>query len=513
LSENGYRVIAVSRNLSKVSNLVSDNVEVYQMDITCPDQIKTFFDTQNAAAIVKIQESISKIRSTATALGRNLSDQENMRIDAYLLMIDYYNKLATEEQLRNFRLSTARDLLKQMNDTLSIQQKLLDLGLSGGIFDIFTEMVDNYKTEGLGFLIQQVEVDLDALDELLGDDGFFDPDNLDMSETAIRNSMSSLTELIDSVSASYATQKKIVEDRYKSEIEAIKKSHSDRWSTIDYTNKLGEAEDKILEARRKLMGLAISGVSRGTLEQSQKELKKLQEERQKIIEQQMVEEATKQMETDMDRELIATQQQLTAVLNTLIVEMNTLRNAFLRIEEGSPPTITPTTTTTTTTGGSGATGAIANQIGFDDITRESIDKVTISNNKLHDKNITLVDSNGEVITSMSALDISNQGLFDTNSSLITSMDALPFSNNELISKNTALLNSIDGLSLTMPTANTTLVNTNKSLSDTNTTLIGSVDRLSVVLQNMNITTGGTSNSRSGNTIGTDTTSTRGMSIV
>jgi hypothetical protein len=44
LSENGYRVIAVSRNLSKVSNLVSDNVEVYQMDITCPDQIKTFFE-------------------------------------------------------------------------------------------------------------------------------------------------------------------------------------------------------------------------------------------------------------------------------------------------------------------------------------------------------------------------------------------------------------------------------------------------------------------------------------
>ena len=29
LSENGYRVIAVSRDLSKVSSLVSHNVEVY----------------------------------------------------------------------------------------------------------------------------------------------------------------------------------------------------------------------------------------------------------------------------------------------------------------------------------------------------------------------------------------------------------------------------------------------------------------------------------------------------
>lgn len=44
LSENGYRVIAVSRNLSKVNNLVSDNVETYQLDITDPVQIKNFFE-------------------------------------------------------------------------------------------------------------------------------------------------------------------------------------------------------------------------------------------------------------------------------------------------------------------------------------------------------------------------------------------------------------------------------------------------------------------------------------
>jgi NADP-dependent 3-hydroxy acid dehydrogenase YdfG len=47
LSENGYRVIAVSRDLSKVSGLVSDNVEVYQMDITSPSDIKKFHDKYN----------------------------------------------------------------------------------------------------------------------------------------------------------------------------------------------------------------------------------------------------------------------------------------------------------------------------------------------------------------------------------------------------------------------------------------------------------------------------------
>lgn len=44
LSENGYRVIAVSRDLSKVSGLVGDSVEVYQMDITNASEIKKFYD-------------------------------------------------------------------------------------------------------------------------------------------------------------------------------------------------------------------------------------------------------------------------------------------------------------------------------------------------------------------------------------------------------------------------------------------------------------------------------------
>jgi len=44
LSESGYKVIAVSRNLSKVSELISDNVEVYKMDITSASEIKMFYE-------------------------------------------------------------------------------------------------------------------------------------------------------------------------------------------------------------------------------------------------------------------------------------------------------------------------------------------------------------------------------------------------------------------------------------------------------------------------------------
>lgn len=44
LSESGYRVIAVSRDLSRVSELESENVETYRMDITSQEQIETFFE-------------------------------------------------------------------------------------------------------------------------------------------------------------------------------------------------------------------------------------------------------------------------------------------------------------------------------------------------------------------------------------------------------------------------------------------------------------------------------------
>lgn len=44
LAENGYRVIAVSRDLSKLSKLQSDNIETYRLDITQAKEIKAFFE-------------------------------------------------------------------------------------------------------------------------------------------------------------------------------------------------------------------------------------------------------------------------------------------------------------------------------------------------------------------------------------------------------------------------------------------------------------------------------------
>ena len=44
LSESGYKVIAVSRDLSLVSDLISENVETYQLDITSSSEIKEFYE-------------------------------------------------------------------------------------------------------------------------------------------------------------------------------------------------------------------------------------------------------------------------------------------------------------------------------------------------------------------------------------------------------------------------------------------------------------------------------------
>ena len=44
LAENGYRVIAVSRNLSKLEELNLENVETYRLDITQPREIEIFFE-------------------------------------------------------------------------------------------------------------------------------------------------------------------------------------------------------------------------------------------------------------------------------------------------------------------------------------------------------------------------------------------------------------------------------------------------------------------------------------
>ena len=51
LLDNGYRVIAVSRNIEKLKEINSDNLDIYQLDITNMDGIKTFYNKYSDIAL------------------------------------------------------------------------------------------------------------------------------------------------------------------------------------------------------------------------------------------------------------------------------------------------------------------------------------------------------------------------------------------------------------------------------------------------------------------------------
>jgi hypothetical protein len=304
------------------------------------DDVLDVITEANQEAIVSINERIAVIEGTAATRGTTgtpLTDIEKEEIAALEILLQYYEEIAVEEALRNFRLNEAKELLKQSTDLLSLQQKLMDLNVDFGLIGMLESMAQSYHTDGMGYLITQMTEDLAALDEFMDEEGFFNPDDLGRGEAAIQTALGTFTQLIDAVTAAYQRQKKEVEERYRAEIDAIKKAHSEKWTEIDFTNKLAEAEEKILEARRKLMGFAISGVSRGTLEQAQKDLQKLQLERQKMIEDKAVQKAEKDLEMKMNDELIKVQQQLTSVLNNLIKQMESMSNIFLGVTEPLEP--------------------------------------------------------------------------------------------------------------------------------------------------------------------------------
>jgi hypothetical protein len=136
--------------------------------------------------------------------------------------------------------------------------------------------------------------------------------------------LESATQLLEMQTAAYEREKKVVEERYKEEIDAIKSSNDEKWKAIEYSDRLIDMEEEVTRSRRTLLGLSLSGASSGTLQEAQKELQKIQKERQKIIEQQMVEEAQKQLETERDNRI----QELGA---EQITAMGTLTDAIVRL--------------------------------------------------------------------------------------------------------------------------------------------------------------------------------------
>jgi TP901 family phage tail tape measure protein len=285
--------------------------------------LDAFMATQKTKFETDILDAIKNIRDANRAINYgvlDLSDAEADQIAQLELMLEYYERIAGVELLRKSRLDEVKSIVKETNDLYSLQTKLLEGGMSGS--DDFMKMLDKAieasEEEALAKLGTQLEKDIQSLNKLgVFIDGVFtklsDSSQLEV-DTGLSNMMQTLTELVDIQTAAYQRQQKQIEERYKTEVDAIKSAHDEKYSELDYNNKLVETEEKIIESRRQLMGLALSGAARGEYNDAQKSLQKLQQEREKIIEDRMIDEAEKELEKQKNQDLIKAQTDFTEAI-------------------------------------------------------------------------------------------------------------------------------------------------------------------------------------------------------
>jgi len=278
--------------------------------------VEDFLKTQTEKTTEGIRASISRITATAIALGRvnedgtaQLSDAEAQEVSMLETMLSYYEEIVAVEQLRVYQLKQVTDLMKEAADLTKLQEGLMKFGGSDSpILKTLDDMIEKTQELARQKAGARVKDDLERLMQFgeFGEDGvfnFFSTDDMDINAAndALQDYMQSLTSLIDVQNQQYERQKKIIEETYKAEIEAVKKGNDEKWKAIEYNDRIAETEENIAKSRRELLGLGLSMASSGMVADAQKNLEKLKKERQKMIEQQMVEAAQKQLEIERDQ--------------------------------------------------------------------------------------------------------------------------------------------------------------------------------------------------------------------
>jgi hypothetical protein len=277
--------------------------------------MKQFLNDQKTETMANINESIAALEAYYKVQDANMTREQvvaamtDSEREQYLLLTlirDTYEQIVDLEQMREFRLKNVKELQKEISDILKLQESLSALDVQDTAFVALLDSIIQIKREAATTsLTTQLGEDIENLKEFIDGTTFaFDPDSdLDAASAAIEGTIKTLTELISLQTEAYKQQEKIIKDRYKTESDAIKKAYDERWQEIEYTNEIAEAEENLVIARRQLEALTISNASRGQLEEAQKNLEKLRQERDKIIEERMLKEAQKQLEIDMQEDL------------------------------------------------------------------------------------------------------------------------------------------------------------------------------------------------------------------
>jgi len=297
-----------------------------------------------AETVLEIEDAINKLQALEKING-GLRVGEAAELATLIAMRDYYEQIAVYTQVRNYRLGQAKSLLDTVNKLLEIQNTLLDAGMeSSGFLSFLDDTINAFREMSTATLGRQLIADLENLKSFAQEGtGIFDTDNLDSAQfrAALDNYMGTLQEYIRVQQSAFEQYKKTVTQTYKTEIDAVKNAVSEKWKQIEYADRLAEAEERVLAGRRNLAALQLSGAGGSELRQAEKDLKKLEQERRKMIEQQMAEEAQKQLEAERDDLILAKQQEMVDAIKIYTDQFEIagqqLNNLGLEIPKVSPP--------------------------------------------------------------------------------------------------------------------------------------------------------------------------------
>lgn len=288
-------------------------------------------DVSKAQTLADIEKRRNDILYLNGALQEDITEAEQVELDQLALMEDYTKNLTDAEFMRSGMLQKSSDAIKQMNDYLKIQQNLLNMGMDeNSPFNTWlNNLMDTQYENSLDTLETQLQAEKNALEEY----GSFDTNGIFMfnsdansveGQEALDGYFETYSQYIDTISGQFERQKAEITSMYSDEIAALKESNDERWKQIEYTDKLATLEDKVAESRRKLAGLMISNSTKSNLTAATDELNKLQQERQKMIEQQMVEQAQKELEAERDAKIQELGEQQIESMNNLILALDRL---------------------------------------------------------------------------------------------------------------------------------------------------------------------------------------------
>jgi TP901 family phage tail tape measure protein len=315
-----------------------------------PAKIEGFFAEQKEKTLNNIDESIAALEGMRDEQGE-LTDAQKAELLQLQTMRTYYESMSAADQQRVYWLGKSKKLLEEMNDLLKIAQNLLTLGLDEN--NPFVQWLENMAQANYTAAVKALETQLSNELESLSQYGTFDENGVfvfnegaDMvaGQAALDGYLETLGEYTNVLVQEYNRQAEIIKKRYQAEIDAIKNANQERWKEIEYLDKLGELESKIMSARRQLMAFSLdSSLGAGQMVDSLEALQKLQQERQKFLEQKMVEEAEKQLQAERDDALKELGEEQLESMNNLIISLNLLNQTITDVQ---PQNVTTTTETT-----------------------------------------------------------------------------------------------------------------------------------------------------------------------